>query len=132
MSLPKEIEGVLMNGFPATMVTCSKEGLPNTTYISQVFPVDSDHVALSFQFFNKTTRNVRENPHVAVHLIDPAGASTWILALQFVRSETEGDLFDQMEMHLDAIASMQGMQDVFKLRAADVYEVKGCERIPFK
>ena len=48
------------------MTTCSLEGEPNITEISQVHLVDDTHVALSHQFFNKTQRNVRENPHASV------------------------------------------------------------------
>jgi hypothetical protein len=57
--LPNEIRPVLDNGIPAIMVTCSADGVPNTTVISQVYYVDDAHVALSFQFFSKTIRNVR-------------------------------------------------------------------------
>ena len=52
-----------MNGmYPSTFSTCSKEGIPNTTVISQVWYVDEEHIALSFQFFSKTRRNISENP----------------------------------------------------------------------
>lgn len=42
------------------MVTCSKEGIPNATIVSQVYQVDSDHLAISNQFFGKTHKNVTE------------------------------------------------------------------------
>ena len=43
-----------MNGmYPSTFSTCSKEGIPNTTVISQVWYVDEEHIALSFQFLVK-------------------------------------------------------------------------------
>ena len=37
--------------FPSWITSCSKEGEPNTTVISQIWYVDENHVALSFQFF---------------------------------------------------------------------------------
>lgn len=121
--LPQEIRPVLDNGIPAIMVTCSADGVPNTTVISQVYWVDSTHVALSFQFFSKTIRNVRENPRVAVIVNDLPGRAIWYLELEFLRSETEGPTFDAMDMQIEAIASMTGMSGIFKLRAADIYRV---------
>ena len=44
------------------------------------------------------------------------------LELQFDHSETEGELFDEMDMKLQAIASMTGMTGIFELQAADVYK----------
>ena len=43
--------------------------------------------------------------------------------MQFDHSETDGDLFDEMDMKLEAIASMTGMSGIFKLMGADVYKV---------
>ena len=45
------------------------------------------------------------------------------LELLFDHSETDGDLFDEMDMKLEAIASMSGMSGIFKLMGADVYKV---------
>ena len=109
---------------PSYLVTCAKDGTPNATYISQTYYVDETHVALSFQFFNKTVRNVRENPQASIRIFHPENMDSWDLEIRFDRSETEGELFDQMDMQLEAIASMTGMEDVFKLHAADVYEVQ--------
>ena len=121
--LPEEIKPCMQGVIPSTIVTCSLDGVPNVTDISQVWFVDADHVALSHQFFNKTHRNVRENPYIAAMLRDPNTYLEWYLELQYDRSEEEGELFDGMEMQLEAIASMTGMSDVFILNAADVYRV---------
>jgi uncharacterized protein len=127
--LPDEIKPVMQNGVPAIVVTCSADGTPNTTIISQVYYVDETRVALSFQFFNKTIRNVRENPHACVALNDLEGNTKWILDVQYDHSETEGPIFDEMDMQIEAIASATGMSGIFKLRAADIYRVKSFRKV---
>jgi hypothetical protein len=130
--LPEELRPVMDNGTTALMVTCSASGEPNVTVISKVYYVNETHVALSFQFFNKTIRNVRENPRAWVGLTDYMGQSDWGLDLEFEHSETEGPIFDAMDMQIEAIASATGMSGIFKLRAADVYRVLGVEKLPYQ
>jgi hypothetical protein len=129
--LPDEIRPVLDNGTPAVMVTCSADGVPNVTVISQVYYVDESHVALSFQFFSKTIRNVRENPRAYVCVSDLEHHGAWVLQMEFRRSETEGHIFDAMDMQIEAIASATGMSGIFKLRAADIYRVLSVEKLMF-
>lgn len=122
--LPDEIKPAMEGLIPSTLVSCSLAGVPNTNEISQVWYVDENHVALSHQFFNKTYRNVRENPFVSVIVRDPNPPyQEWVLDLQYDHSEEDGALFDEMDMKLEAIASMTGMSGIFKLRAADIYRV---------
>lgn len=133
--LPDEIKAAMQGVIPSHVVTCSGDGVPNASAISQTYYVDPDHVALSHQFFNKTTRNIRENPRAAIWLISPETFETWDLEVAFDRSETSGPIFDAMDMQIEAIASMVGMKGIFKLRAADIYRVVSVtktsgERIP--
>ena len=114
---------------PACVTTCSAAGEPNTTVISQVWYVDEDHVALSHQFFNKTRRNIAENPHAVVMILSPENGATFDLSITYSRTETEGPLFDEMDMKLEAIASMTGMSGVFKLLGADIYKVDSIEQV---
>ena len=121
--LPDEIKPAMRGVIPSTIVTCSLAGVPNVTDISQVWYVDANQVALSYQFFSKTHRNIRENPFAASIVRDPQTYQEWYLDIQYDHSEESGPLFDQMDIELEAIASMTGMSGVFKLRAADVYRV---------
>jgi hypothetical protein len=108
---------------PAQIATCAPDGTPNVAYLSQVHYVDSEHVALSFQFFSKTRENVLANPYVMVQVIDPATGTHFHLSLQYLRTETEGPLFEYMKARLAGVASQTGMSKVFKLRGSDIYRV---------
>lgn len=114
---------------PAQLFTCSSDGVPNAAYLSHVDYVDAEHVALSFQFFNKSRRNIAENPQALVFVVDPDTGQGWSLRLQYVRSETTGPLFDRMSLRIEAIASYCGLKGIFKLRAADVYRVLAIEPV---
>ncbi len=124
-----EMKTAMLGSFPSLLGTCSLDGTPNATIISQVYFVDQTHVALSHQFFNKTHRNVRENPYVEIIISSPDLQRSWLLGLRYDRSETEGPVFDEMDMQIEAIASMTGMTGIFKLRAADIYEVEAADEL---
>ncbi len=128
-TIPADLIPALQGIIPSGLATADADGMPNVTYISQVFQVDDEHVATSRQFFNKTGRNLQANPRACTVLINPADGSYWRLDLRHLRTETEGDLFDEMEMQLEAIASMQSMEDTFVLAAADVYHVEGVAKL---
>lgn len=108
---------------PAVIATCSPDGTPNVTLLSQVHYVDDDHVALSFQFFSKTRENVLANPHAMIQVIHPDSGTHFYLSLQYLRTDTEGPLFEYMKAKLAGVASHTGMSKVFRLRGSDVYRV---------
>jgi predicted pyridoxine 5'-phosphate oxidase superfamily flavin-nucleotide-binding protein len=113
-------EGVI----PAVIATASAQGAPNVTHLSKVHYVDPDHVALSNQFFSKTTRNLAENPRASILVIDPTGYYEYRLELRYERTERRGPVYDQLARDIEEVALLTGMQGVFALRSADIYRVE--------
>ena len=58
-----------------------------------------------------------------MRVYDPDTLQIYALRLRFVRTETEGPLFESMRLRIEAIASYCGLKGIFKLLGADVYEV---------
>ncbi|WP_374078723.1 GAF domain-containing protein [Bdellovibrio bacteriovorus] len=113
------LEGVV----PSIIATCSKEGVPNVSYLSHVFKIDEKHVATSYQFFNKTRANLLENPLAVIKVRHPGNLQSYNMKVKYLRSEEQGPVYQQMSLKLDVIAAYEGMGSVFKLKAADIYEV---------
>jgi adenylate cyclase len=120
------LDGVI----PGCIATCDADGTPNVTYLSQVEYVDGDHVATSYQFFNKTRRNILQNPHARLLVIHPFTADRYRLLVKYLRTETEGPVFERMKAKLSGIASHTGMADIFRLLGSDVFRVLEIERVP--
>ena len=123
----QDIRACFEGMIPAIVATCSADGTPNVAYISQVFYADERHVALSFQFFNKTRQNILANPFATALVLHPQTARYYRLHIRYLRTETAGPLFEGMKAQLAGIASHSGMQGVFRLLGSDVYEVQEIE-----
>lgn len=114
---------------PATLATVDPGGVPNVSFISQVHYVDPGRVALSYQFFNKTRRNILSTRSAAVEVIDPLTIAFYQLDLDFETTESEGPVFETMKARLAGIASHTGMEGVFRLMGADIFRVRAIRRV---
>ena len=109
---------------PARPAACQK-----VTYLSVVHRLDSNHVALSFQFFNKSKKNLLENPKAQVIVVEPATARQFQLDLVYEATLTDGPIFERLRDGLDAVASQIGMSHIFSLRGADIFRVLSCRAV---
>jgi predicted pyridoxine 5'-phosphate oxidase superfamily flavin-nucleotide-binding protein len=123
-----DIERCFGGAIPAVLATASAEGVVNVTYISRAHQVDADRVALSNQFMSKTSRNLAGNPRASLLLMDPVTHDEFRLALVYERTERRGPVFERLRADIEALAVLENMQDVYKLRAADVFRVVAIEQ----
>jgi hypothetical protein len=115
---------------PAVLATCDASGTPNVSLISQVHYVDPDHVALTYQFFNKTRQNLMATRMAAVSIFNPVDLIDYRLDLDFVETQTSGPIFESMKAKLSGIASHTGMRGVFLLKGADLCRVRSVTALP--
>ncbi|MGR8931833.1 MAG: GAF domain-containing protein [Gammaproteobacteria bacterium] len=126
----ESLRNCLDGAIPSAIATCANDGTPNISLLSQVQYVDSEHIALTYQFFNKTRNNILENPYATLSLSDPSTAVIYRLNIQYLHTETAGPLFEIMRAKLAGIAAHTGMANVFRLLGADLYRVLDIERVP--
>lgn len=126
----RDIAPCFEGAIPSVIATASANGIPNVTYLSKVRSVDDERVALSNQFFSKTARNLVENPEADLLVIDPRTYDQYRLHLRYERTDRRGPVFDRLRIDVDVAAALEGMQDVYRLRAADIYRVTDIQRVP--
>ncbi|OWU83906.1 histidine kinase [Oceanicola sp. 22II-s10i] len=124
--LRRSLEGV----YASVLATCDEDGLPNVSMISQVHYLDPDHVALSYQFFNKTRENLLRTRMATVQVADPANFAQHRIELDYLETRTGGPVFETMKAKLAGIASHHGMESVFRLLGADIFRVRSIEPVP--
>ena len=120
------MEGVI----PPVLCTASPDRVPNVSYLSLCEYVDPLHIALSWQFFNRSRENVLATRRAALTLDDPYTGGGVCLQLEYQRTETEGPVFERLRAKLMGVASHIGMDKVFHLRGADIYRVLEMRRVP--
>jgi len=125
VGIRRMLEGVV----PPSMCSVSADGVPHVNYLSHAEYVDPEHVALTFQFLNRSRVNVLATGRVALAVDDPYTGASVTMQLQYLRTETSGPLFERLRAKLAGIAAHTGMEKVFKLQGADVYRVLSLRRV---
>jgi uncharacterized protein len=127
VKITEEIRNAFQGIIPPIIATTSADKIPNITYISTISYIDDDHLALSWQFFSKTWKNISENPVFIICVTCPETGKIWEIKLKYLERKTSGDLFDEMSMAIEVIASMTGTVGIFKLAAAVVCQIISVE-----
>lgn len=126
----RDLERCFGGAIPAVIATATADGVPNVTYLSRAHRVDDERLALSNQFMSKTSRNLTVNPRASLLLMDPVTHDEYRLAVVYERTDRRGPVFERLRTDIDALAALTGMQDVFRLRAADIFRVVDIRVVP--
>ena len=125
----REVRRILDGVIPPSICSVSADGVPHVNLLSHAEYVDDEHIALSFQFFNRSRENILSTGRVALMAEDPFSGAGVEFQLRYERTDTEGPVFERLRAKLAGIAAHSGMEQVFRLRGADVYRVLQCRRM---
>jgi adenylate cyclase len=125
----ESIRDCLRAGLPAPMATCSADGTPHISHISQVEYLDRERVATSRQSFNRTLPHLQASPFSQAMVVRPSTGEQFRLDLRYLHTATEGEGFEAMRANLDAIASRAEQDSALRLRGLDVHRVLRCTRV---
>lgn len=113
----------LQGVYPSTLYTCAADGTPNVNYISHVYYVDQNHVAISGQFLNKTRKNISANPLATAIVLDPINVCHVELIMCWKESQNTGNIFSLISERIKAIDSQIGGEGRFTLQSVEIFEV---------
>ena len=126
----KSVRRMLEGLMPPSMATVTPDGMPHVNHVSHAEYVDENHVALTWQFQNASRANILATRRACLSFDDPTSGTGFVMQIEYLRTETEGPLFERLRAKLAGIASHSGMEGVFHLRGADVYRVLELRRVP--
>ncbi len=121
--IPEEMQPALMGVVPATLITCSKDGIPNITNISRVWYLDRNHVAIANHMLKKSIQNLRENPIAFIRTTDPTTFSTWELEVKYTGSKNHGDIFAEMKKQYEVLSMMMESDMPITVQSAEIFTV---------
>lgn len=82
------------------LATASKDGIPNVVPINAKKIIDEETLLISDQFFQKTLRNLKENPRVAITIWDKLEGYQ---IKGTVTIETSGTRYEETARWIDAV-----------------------------
>ena len=104
--LNQRMKEIFNNQQVIVLSTCSREGVPNVVPMSAKKVLDDDTILLSNQFFNKTLKNLRDNPKASIAIWDNMEGYQIKGA---VTIETSGQIFEETANWIDKMGKQLGL-----------------------
>jgi len=121
VKLTDEIKESLTGTKVFFLATSSKDHQPNVVPIGAFKLLDDETALISDQFFNKTLKNLKENPHVAVTWWGTKGG---FQIKGPVTIHTSGTIFEQDVAWVKTIRADLSPKSAVVMKITDVYLVK--------
>lgn len=119
VKIPSDIKDVVSKQAPLPIATADKNGIPNVVFVGMWKFLDDETILFVDNFFNKTEKNIKANPNMAIVAFDGAiGKSYQIKGT--IEIETSGPMFDIATEMADAKKLPGKAAFVFKI--TEIYD----------
>jgi len=98
--------------------TASKDGMPNVSPKGSIMVVDDNTLAFACMMSPKTVSNLKENPKIAVSVVDTQARKGFQFKGKAVL-ETSGKLFDQMSARVAGM-KLPPLQCIAKITVSEI------------
>jgi len=94
MKIPEAVKKVLKESDYVRVATCS-DGIPNVNIVYYFKLIDDERILLADNFFNKTRRNLKNNPYAAINVKSSEDSTSYEIKGS-VEIHTEGEVYEEM------------------------------------
>jgi hypothetical protein len=95
VKMPTDVHEALSKQVPVPIATASAAGIPNVVYIRFLKILDDETLMIGDNFFNKTAKNLEENPKISILCYDTEAKKSFQIKGS-VTVHKKGDSFNQM------------------------------------
>lgn len=121
--MPTEVIETLRKQKPTPIATSSLQGVPNVVYVGSIKILDDENIMIADNFFNKTLRNLEENPRISILCWDAENKRSYQIKGS-VKVHISGAKFDEMRAWIHSTRPELPAKSCVMVEVEEVYNAK--------
>lgn len=123
VKMPPEVREVLQKQKPIPIATASKNGVPNVVFIGFLKILDEENIMIGDNFFNKTARNLDENPRISILCYDAESKRSYQIKGS-VKVHKSGPQFEEMRKWVLGVKPQMPAKACVMVKVEEVFDSK--------
>ena len=121
--MPSEVVETLQKQKPTPIATANLVGVPNVVYVGSIKILDDENIMIGDNFFNKTLKNLEENPLISILCWDAEQKRSYQIKGS-VKIHTHGPVFEEMRAWIHSTRPELPAKSCVMVKVEEVYNAK--------
>jgi len=121
VKMPPEVKEVLQKQKPTPIATAAKDGTPNVVFIGFLKVLDEENIMIGDNFFNKTAKNLEENPRISILCYDAESKRSYQIK-GTVKVHKSGPRFEEMRKWVHGANPKMPAKSCVMVKVEGVYD----------